>query len=547
MITADKVLLTAALFTGATQEARPGAVAIVGKEIAAVGAVEEVQGLIGDDTQVIDCGDRLVMPGLNDSHLHLLMGAIQSNENQCLKLLGTESEEQCARLAKEFADAHPENEWIFGCGWTWQSWTNPQPPTSASLDALEIDRPVCLNDLSLHAAWLNSRAMEVLGISADTVIEGGVVRKDENGQPTGVLDDAASQLALKEALKMDAERLSASIGELIPKLNSMGITAVSDMFPLLVACEDPYEGYRKAVEERNGSLRITFYSDAKDIKAAKEYAARYTGDYVRFGGVKFVTDGCVENQTAFMKEPYLDGLDPEFRSEMACSKEELDAMVLAADREGFAFRAHAIGDGTAATLLDALERACDAYGYKALRNCLEHTDNIASEDIERMSRLGVSAAVQPAHTMFGGLAPGLFDSMIGLERTARMWPYREELDAGVVLGMGTDWPCAADINPFVNLLGAVCRTTIDCVPAEGWYRENCMTLGEALQGYTRGSAYVEGFEDRIGLLSPGKLADIVVMDRNPFEMDPLELKDMKAALTIFDGRIVYHDEELIEL
>lgn len=545
---ADKVMRSTAIFTGNQLEPIDGAVAIRENRIIAVGSVEELEEYIDIDTQVIDCGDRLIMPGLNDSHVHLLMGSIQSDEDLCLHLLDCANEAECVNRVEKFASEHPENEWIFGWGWMWQSWDPAVEPTRASLDALGIDRPICLNDASMHIAWLNSKALELIGLSEDeTYTDDPDVVTDEQGVMTGVVNELYSTKALAAALNLSNDELSGVIGKLIPKLNALGITSVSDMYPLLVSCDNAYESYRKAVEEDGGTLRITFFPSAEEVDEARCYARDFASDYVRFGGVKYVLDGCVEGSTAYMHEPYINNADPNFVSRPQTTCEHLNEMAEAADRAGFPFRVHAIGDAAATMAIDAMERAEVKNGKKGLRNCLEHTDNIKLEDIDRMVKLGISAAVQPAHSIVGGLSEGCFDAMIGKERNAHMWRYRDQLNHGLVLGLGTDWPCAADVNPFVNIYGAVARSMVDGTPREGFFRENAMSLGEALQAYTRGSAYVEGFEGCVGTLAEGKMADITVLDCNPFEIDIMDLKDMKAVMTLFDGEVVYQDVEEMPL
>lgn len=284
----------------------------------------------------------------------------------------------------------------------------------------------------------------------------------------------------------------------------------------------------------------------RDLEGLKEYRDKFQGDYVRFGSSKYVLDGTIENGTGFVHEPYLSGPSKGTVWAPDCSPEKIKALVEDSVSNGMGVRIHAIGDATATLAVDAMEEAISRHGSEKMNFAIEHLDTVRLEDLERMAKLGISAAVQPVHSIFGGL-DGYFQEMIGEERASKMWRYRNMIDSGVNCGLGTDWPCAGAIDPFVNLYAAVARKHVSGEPAEGWYSELAMTLPEALRGYTIGSARVEGFDDRIGTLELGKYADIVVMDRNPFDCDATELKDMRAVLTIFDGRIVYSDSDKIAL
>lgn len=550
MNAADKIVHGTAVFTGNTLEPTAGAIAICGNEIAAIGTLDELEqlGCIGPDTELIDCGNRLIMPGLNDSHLHLLMGCVASDEDLCLNLMACGNEDACARAVAAYDAEHPGEGWLFGWGWICQLWDPDVEPTRASLDALGIDRPIYLAEAGLHVGWCNTRGLVEIGIDPDgDYSDDPFVTSGPDGKPTGVVSELVGQRGIAAALQLTREGLGRALGKLIPKLNARGITAVGDMYPLLVECDEPYGGYRDAVEKADGSLRITFYPSAEDYDGARRCAREFRSERLRFGGVKFVLDGCCEAGTGFMHEPYRYEGEPDNAQFVGCpqaTEEHLDEMVQTADADGHPIRIHAIGDAAATMALDAMEKAAKLHGKKGLRCCIEHTDSIKIADIDRMARMGVSAAVQPCHSIVGGLLPGGYETIIGPERTAHMWRYRDELDHGVILGLGTDWPCAADVDPFLNIYAAVARSTKDGTPREGLYRENAMTLGEALQAYTRGSAYAEGFETRIGTLAPGKLADIAVLDCNPFELDIMELKDMHAAMTIFDGKVVYRVEGL---
>ncbi len=541
---ADIVIKTTALFTAESLEPEAGCVAVRGNEICAVGAPETVQPLIGPDTEVIDAGDKLVMPGFNDSHMHFSLGSIQKDEDFCCDLMFLPNEKACAEAIKKFADEHPDNPWIYGRGWYAPAWDDPTDPDCRSLDALGIDRPIVLSDFSMHVVWCNTAAMKAVGIDRNTPQpEGGLIRHFENGEPSGFLSEPQATNILLDVV-LNKPDLDASLLKSMRRFNKLGVTSIGDMHPLGVTVPGVYDIYDSLAKDGRGTLRISYYPalDAP-MSVSHELRARHHGDQVRMAGLKYILDGCPEAYTAYMHEPYLNAPQGEgFRGEPACNQETLDKMVAEADKNGFDVRIHAIGDASATMIIDAVERAEKQNGHKGTRFAIEHTDNLKFEDIARMERLGINAAIQPQHPI-GGLGQGVYEGSLGEERMSHMWRYREEIDGGVHLGLGTDWPAVLSIDPIDTIYAAVTRSELDGHPAEGYFRENALTLGEALQAHTLGSAYVEGFEDRLGTLAEGKLADILVLSGNPFEMDPLKLRELEVETTIFDGRVVYQKSE----
>lgn len=542
---ADIVIKTTALFTAETLSPVPGCVAVRGNEICAVGAADKVQPLVGPDTQIIDAGDRLVMPGFNDCHMHYALASLQKDEDFCCDLLFLPSQEACVEAVAKFAEEHPDNPWIYGQGWYSQAWEDPTDPDCRSLDALGIDQPIVLSDFSMHVVWCNTAALKAVGIDRNTPTpEGALIRHFDNGEPNGFLSEPQATNMLLDVV-LNKPDLDVSILKSMKRLNALGITAIGDMHPLGVTTPGVYDVYNRLAQEGRGSLRISYYPplDAP-MEENRAWREKHHGDQVRMAGLKYILDGCHEVYTAYMHEPYLNAPEGEgFRGEPACDQETLDRMVMAADENGFDVRIHAIGDASATMIVDAVEKTRAAHGTnKGTRFAIEHTDTLRLEDIERMERLGINVAVQPQHPI-GGFPQGFYEGALGEERMAHMWRYRDELDGGLHMGLSTDWPAVMSIDPIDTIYAAVTRSEFDGSPAEGYYRQNALTLGEALQAHTLGSAYIEGFEGRTGSLAEGKLADIIVLSGNPFEMDPMTLRDIEVETTIFDGRVVYRKDE----
>jgi predicted amidohydrolase YtcJ len=430
MLPEEYVIKSNALFTANEREPHPGYVYVKGSEIAEVGTLEELEEHPHSGTEVIDAGDSLVMPGFNDAHMHFALASVQHDPDYCVDLLFAESERACLDRVREFDETHPGDGWIYGWGWYSAVWDNPIDPTKDGLDSLGIDRPICLDDFSMHVAWLNSKALEMVGITKDTPDpEGGIIRRDDEGNPTGILcEPAATDIANNVVLNVPD--LKSSLVKSMRQLNALGITSVGDMHPLGVANKDVYETYQQIADDGEATLRVSFFPDMTDVEAAKAERSKHHGDVVRCGGLKLISDGAVEAYTAYMAEPYLNAPEgPGYRGECIYSQDELDEIVDKAVAAGFNPRIHAIGDGAASMVLNSYEKALAKYGRKGTRYCIEHGDNFKAEDIKRLANLNGCFAIQPQHPI-GGFPEGLYPIILGKERTAHMWRYREMLEGG---------------------------------------------------------------------------------------------------------------------
>ena len=533
---ADRILLSEAVFTGNTLEPLAGGVAIAGDRVLAAGPKDEVMALAGPDTEVTDYGDQLIAPGFNDSHVHFASAAAYDDPDFCVNLMGCTSEQECAERVRAFCEAHPDNEWVYGLGWDTAIWDDHAAPTRDSLDCFAPDQPICLSSFDHHAVWVNGAALAKAGITAATPQpEGGEIVHDESGRPVGLLLGQPASTMVSD-LALQVKGLKGSILRLLDVFRELGITAVGDMFPRDLSNDDIYDTYREIEQDGDLTCRITFFPSLLEIPEALDLRAQLRGTHLRVGGVKQVLDGVIEAHTAFMLEPY-EGTDQ--RGETNLPPDEFKRLVRAADAAGLPVRVHCIGDASARLALDAHEEAQRANGRKELHHCLEHIETIVDEDIERMAALGVGASVQPLHATFGS-STGFYDVCIGADRASRCWRFRTVRDAGVPLGLSTDFPAAPMVEPLQVLYAAVARCMPDGEPAEGFHREYALALGEALQCMTQGSAWVESFDHELGTLEPGKLADLVVIDRNLFAVDDLhEIAEASVVTTIVGGETVF--------
>lgn len=535
---ADLIVTTRALFTGLEERPKPGAVAIVGGRIAAVGAEEEMEPLIGPRTVVRRFGDELVMPGFHDFHIHLTMGALYE---ETVNLSFATSEEEAAEAVRRFADERPDEPWVIGFSWYHIYWSNKKLPHRASLDRVVPDRPVFLVNAECHGAWVNSKALERLGITRDTPDPPyGRIERDEHGEPTGLLMETAMGLAT-DALAFSPNRRARLLGTFLRKAARLGVTSVHDMFPLPGFEIGDLEMYRAFEAEGRLTTRIHFLAALEDdLARARTLRETYRSERLRFAGLKMFLDGVPTTRTAYLLAPYADA--PATRGDTLLPPEVIRRRIDAADREGFRVRLHACGDAAVRLGLDAFASARERNGARDARHTIEHIEVIDPADLGRFAELGVIASMQPEHLAASErFADNDYVDRLGPERIPYTWPIRTLQERGARLAFGSDFP-VVELDPFRELYRAVTRLFNDGLPVGGWNPGERIGLAEAIRAYTAGSAYGAFRENELGTLESGKLADLVVLDRNPFDEPPERLLDARVKLTVMDGRIVHEGE-----
>ena len=538
---ADLIIKSQTIFNGDGSQPFAGGVAIKGDTIIAVGPDWVIDRYCGEGPEVRDYGDRLVMPGFNDSHAHFTYGAFLEDPDFYIGIWDTDSFEECMAKVKTFADSHPDNEWVFAPHVLQFKWAKPEMPTAAEIDAYISDRPVVLQQLDFHTLSANTMALEKAGITRDTPNPiDGVIYHDENGEPTGVFSNGATFLFTKDIYSPSKEVGKAVYARTVERFNSLGITALANLFPEGTGYDDPFEilDEMDAAGELNLRFNIVtgleYTYDAESIAAEKakhDDPARN----VRWRGLKAIIDGVCSDHTAWMLEPYSN--DPTTCGLPAMDPEVLRQRMLAACEAGYPVRIHAIGDRGIRFVLDVHEEAQQLYGKKGLRHVIEHDETVQPEDINRYAELGVLPAMQPMHMIFD-LADKAKDDAVGDLRASYSWPMKTLLDAGAVVSLGTDFPIVGP-EPLPGIYGAVTRQLADGTPEEGWYADERLTLAEALKCYTYNSAYTEYAEDEYGLLKAGMKADLIVLDRNLFAVEPHEYLEAEVILTLFGGKVVW--------
>lgn len=537
---ADLIFTTDALFTGTEDHPLPGALALTGDRVVWAGPREDLPDTLrGPETTVVDWGNALVMPGFHDAHLHYFHSALYLSP-LAERFVGENEADAVARLAP-LAARRPAGSWLLAQGWRDYLWNPPAMPSRDSLDAAYPDRPVAMYSGDAHTLWLNSCALERLGITEDSVPPaGGSYDKDADGRLTGIVREAAAMELMPRIVdEFSTEELLDAYRSFERYLNEHGITGACDVSLMAMPGLDFVRDDLFAALDEAGELTVrismfpTLLADRSRLASLQE---RHTGPLLQARGFKQFFDGVSSQHTAWVHDPYANA-----RFEGDCGRPTVEAsameeLVAPAANEGCAVRVHAIGDEAIHQCLDIFERHPVA---TPARHSIEHLENFQPDDIERLARAGVIASVQPRHIT---LDPGGPERDLGLERVPYMWPFRSLIDAGATLAFGTDSP-VTDIDPVDAVYTAVTRRDADShEPASGWLPEERITLAEALRAYTAGSAAAAQRAGELGTLEPGKFADIVVLDPNPFTLSADTLQQTQVAATYVGGRQVYARE-----
>lgn len=535
-VSADIIINSTTIFTGNTLHVRGGAVIIADGRIVDVVPQDQAPFYAGIDTRVIDAGDALVCPGFNDAHTHFLQNGIMKDEDFTLSLEGKTTKEEVVVAIREFAAEHPENKWIVGSDLNFDGWDEGEKPTKELLDELVGDRPAYFASWDMHTGWTNSAALKAAGYTPEmSDPDSGYIGRNDDGSLSGLLFEppACDPVWGLGNVSADLDRaLNLTFGECL----SHGVTAVGVVWPYGGVEEHAHVEIFNDFDARGKlPLRLTIFPKMTDgLEGAKWCEEHIHGKHVRFGGVKLITDGVCEAHTGYLTEPYAD--DPATCGEPTVSYEELLDLVRQADAAGYPVRLHCIGNGAVKQALDVFERVGVEQGFKGHHNCIEHIESCRPEDMGRFAKLGVVASMQPIHSVHN--VEG-YPKILGERWVPYMWPQKSLLDANAILAFGTDVP-VWKFNPMEGLFAATTRCQPwDGKPEGGFVPEQRISLAQALQAYTYGSAYAESYEREIGSLERGKRADVVVMDRNLFKSTPAELLEAKVALTIVDGQVVY--------
>ena len=535
---ADTLLVRGKVYTVNAQKPWAEALAIRGDKIVAVGSDAEIKRFRGPRTQVINARGHLVLPGFTDCHVHFLDGSLALGQ---VKLDGARTVAEIQQRVKEYAASHPGTGWILGRGWTYTVFGRAALPHKKLLDEILPERPALLEGFDGHTYWANSRALEMAGITRNTPDppNGQIVRDPETGEPTGALKEAASELLDPVLPKPTRAEKLAALRQGLAEANHNGLVRVHS------AGGDFEELGLYDELRRSGALTVRMYIAyflnppqirPETIETIEEARRRCHDKWISAGAVKMMLDGVIESHMAAMLAPYTD--DRGLSGKMFWEADKYKQAVAELERRGFQIFTHAIGDAAVRLALDAYEQAQRLSVTSDPRPRIEHIETATAADLSRFGRLGTIASFQPLHAYPGENTLNVWVRNVGPEREARAFAWRSVASGGGRLAFGSDWPIAT-LNPWAGLQNAVTRQDIEGCPPEGWVPQQRLNVAEAVEAYTLGAAIAGRREKTEGSLEPGKLADLIVVSQDLFEIDPHAIGQTEVLLTLVGGKTVY--------
>ena len=534
---ADIVILNGKVLTIDETSPMAEAIAIKGEYIVAVGTSKKIKGWIEEGkTEVINAEGRLVIPGFNDAHVHF--GPLDPD---FIELRYTTDPSVITEKVKAQVAKSKPGEVIRGGHWVHEMFIDKKWPSKELIDKVSPDNPVLLDRADGHSILVNSYVLKKSGITKNTPDPfGGEIQHDPlTGEPTGILKDAAMDLIKLGDVKVERtpeeEKARTWQGYLLAmkEARELGVTSIQN------AGSADFGAYEKLQKEGLLTSRIDIGApltgDTAVLLKYRETEKRYPdeGNWIRFGYLKAFADGSIGSSTALMFEPYND--NPSSSGLAMWPYEELEKMVLTADKMGFQIGIHAIGDKGNNWILNAFEKAIEVNGKRDSRHRDEHTQTLQLSDIPRFAQLGVIPSMQPTHCISDKL---FYEKRVGYDRCKGTYAWRSLVNAGSTLAFGTDYQ-VEPLNPMEGLYAAVSRKDRLGEEGEGWFPEQKLTMQEAIKFYTLGSAYAQFMDNRKGMIKAGYLADIVIVDKDLLTIPESEIMKTKVDYTITGGKVVY--------
>jgi predicted amidohydrolase YtcJ len=537
---ADTIVLHGKIYTLNPKQAWAEALAIRGERIVAVGSDTDIANLQSKDTKVIDAKGHLVLPGFTDCHIHFIDGSFSLGR---VNLEDAKDAADIQQRLREYGGRHPGNDWILGRGWNYAMFPTSLPDKKY-LDEVFPDRPAFLKGYDGHTYWANSKALALAHITKDTPNppNGIIVRDPQTGEATGALKEAAQSLVAAVIPKPTRGEKLAALRDGIRWANENGLTRVHSAGGDF----EEFDLYGELL--RHGDLTLRFYVSyfqdppelrPQDISAIEDARGKYTGDWLSAGAVKFMIDGVIESHTAAMLGPYSD--DPSLKGKLFWDPDKYKSAIAELDKRNLQLFTHAIGDYGIRTALDGYENAERLNHSSGRRPRIEHIESVSTADIPRFGKLRVIASMQPLHSYPNNDTLDVWARNIGPERASRAWVWKSIASDGGQLAFGSDWPVVT-LNPFKGIQTAVTRQTSEGLPKDGFVPSQRLSVAEAIRGYTLGAAFAGFREKTEGSLEPGKLADLIILSQNLFQIDPHTIDKTKVLTTVVGGRVVFQSK-----
>ena len=560
---ADLLFTGGPVYTADSAQPWAEAVAVAGERILAVGRAADLAELTGPHTRVVNLAGKLLLPGFTESHVHFIELALRAQQVDVTEARSAGGVVEAVRARLDLSGLRrPDRSdaWLRGGGWNPNRWTDGVRPHRSLLDAVAPDTPVALDSKDLHSIWLNSAALRRAGITAATAdAAGGVIERDGDGTPTGILRENAVELAYRAFPAPDLAEVAAAVRAAFPALWSTGIVAIHNANDDADALS--FRAYQELRRRGELELRVLQHIPVCNLAHARGLGLRSgLGDeWLRIGGVKMFADGALGSRTAYMLQPYLD--NPTNWGVAATDPEELLEQALAASAAGLSLTIHAIGDRANRDVLDVLaevrrqetngewrmangKRQLPASSFQlpvssfqlpasSLRHRIEHVQCIQPADLPRLAELDVIASVQPINCTSDML---MVDRYWGPDRAPNAYPFRSLLESGARLVFGSDGPIEPH-SPLVGIHAAVTRRRADGTPGPaGWQGQQRISVAQAVDAYTIWPAYAAGEDSYRGSITTGKVADLVLLSQNIFTIDPMAILATQVEMTVLDGK-----------
>lgn len=559
---ADTVYINGIIYTVDKRNNIAEAVAVGEGRIIEVGTTEQVMALTDGDTHIVNLKGKMMLPSFFEAHAHCnsTTGILFT-----VQLKGCENEADMFSRIKDFAEKNHDLRQITGSGWSLSDFDR-KGPIKESLDEIRSDIPIVMYSEDYHMAWVNSKALMNAHITKDTPDPvGGSIQRDESGEATGLLRDAAKIMVVNTLSDFTEEQYIEAYEEYQKVSNSYGFTGVMDaVIPPDTLCMPAYYKYYtqgKPTMYTRAAQVFDITHDKKRFEIIKDEREQYrVGSLLGANIVKFFIDGVVQGKTAILIEPYSDSLpDAPFYGQKNWDQEKLNESVCYADKNGFQIHAHTIGDGAVQMMLNAFEYAEKQNGsLKEKRHSVTHLELVAEEDKKRMANMGIIAVINPYWYFRDLCYYTIYQEYLGSERADMQYPVRSLKEADVLLVSGSDYPVTLPVNPFEGMqLGITrrapktgsCKMSYSAIPDaddpasyDPLNPEESVSLEDMLRSYTINGAYAYFLDGETGSIEIGKSADMIIIDKNIFEIDPYTLRDVHVLETIFKGETVYSRE-----
>ena len=543
VLPADLVLRGGAIYTMWPERPWAEAIAVREGRISYVGDDAGAQRLVASGTRVIDLAGRMVLPGFQDSHAHPLSGGLELGE---CNLYDAKTPAEVEGIIRAYAAANPGTGWIRGNGWQLPVFPGASPSREL-LDRIVPDRPAFFYAADGHSAWANSRAFELAGVTRDTrdPPNGRIERDGRTGEPSGTLREAAVELVAKHLAPYSPEERLGAVRRALKEANRFGITSITDAD----AGPEYLTAYHALDVRGELTARVTAALHSEEGPVEAEAARlRALRDQYRQGSrlavntVKLYADGVLEARTAAVLSPYLD--KPGNRGSLNYEPEDLTARITAFDRDGFQIHVHAIGDRAIQETLNALQHAREVNGVHDGRPVIAHLELFDPADIPRFRALGVVASFQPYWAQADEYITQLTEPALGPVRSRWLYSIGSVLRSGAIVVGGSDWTVSS-LNPLDAIQVAMTRLPIDPPFGAAWIPEERVDLAPMLAAYTINAAYTTHTERETGSLTPGKLGDMIVIDRNLFAVPVMEIHAARVVMTLLEGKPVWTDSTLV--